>query len=134
MNKNTRFTVLLTVILTLFALVATLPVKAQKRPVLYGKVIFKTVSGYKKALTNAEVQLLSITREHKPGKVLYRAYSSSNGSFAFYGIARGKYFLKVIQNREEFFQMQGNRKVKTIPIQVYDVSKTKKLPDIIVMR
>lgn len=134
MIKKTRLAGLLTVIFTFFVLVATSPMEAQKKPTLLGKVKFQTISGYQKALTNAEIQLLAVAKDNKPGKVLYRAYSSSDGSFIFYGVARGKYFLKVIQNREEFFQMHGNQKVKTIPIQISDVSKTKKLPIIIVMR
>jgi len=134
MNNRPRLTFSLTIMLTILVLVASVPMQAQKKPVLYGKVIFKAASGFKRNLTNAEVQLLEITREQKPGKVLYQTFTSNSGNFVFYKIVKGKYYLKVKQNNEVFFQLQGNRKVKVRVVQVNDVSKTMKLPDIIVLR
>jgi hypothetical protein len=120
--------------LTILALVASVPLQARKKPVLYGKVIFKTASGYKKNLTNAKIQLFKITKQRKPGKVRYQTYTSSRGNFAFYKISSGKYYLRVKQNNEVFFQLKRNRKVKVSSVSVKVSSKSIKLPDIIVLR
>ncbi|MCP5047890.1 MAG: hypothetical protein GY940_12010 [bacterium] len=134
MNSKTRLTFFLTIMLTMFVLVASIPMHAQKKPVLYGKVIFQTATGSKTNLSNAEVQLLEITRDQKPGKVLYQTYTSNYGDFVFYKIAKGKYYLKVIQNNKVFFQLQGNKKVEVNFVEVKEDFKSMNLPDIIVLR
>jgi hypothetical protein len=134
MNTWKRLTYFLALMLTFLVLVASVPLLAQRKPVLYGKVIFQTASGFKKSLTGAKVQLLEIQKKQKYSKVLYQTYTSNRGDFAFYKIAKGKYYLKVIQNREVFLQIQNNRKVDVSFVEVKESYKSRKLPDIIVLR
>jgi hypothetical protein len=114
-------------------LCASVPLQAGK-PVIYGKVFLQTSSGFKKPLARAKILLLEFKRGQQPGKVLYQTYTSHRGEFSFYRTLSGRYYLKVVFNKEIYFQLKGNQKVEASIVDVRDPSKSIELPDIFVLR
>ena len=134
MNIHIRLKLFIFLTLIMITFYTSVPQQAGGKPVLYGKVLFQTSSGFKKPLARATIQLLEVIKEQQPGKVLYQTYTSHRGYFAFYRVLRGRYYLKVVQNNEIFFQLKGNQKVEVSVVDVRDPSKSVELPDIFVSR
>ncbi len=133
MNIRLKLFLSILIVFTLAALIPE-PVQAGDKPVLYGKVFLQTSSGFKKPLAKARIQLLEVTKGQKPGEVLFKTYTSSRGSFAFYKIPSRRYYVKVVYNKEVFLQLQGEKRVEVSSVNVNAPHKTTQLPDIIVSR
>jgi len=134
MNIHIRLKFFISFLLAMLILCASVPLQAGEKPVIYGKVMFQTSSGFKKPLARATIQLLELKKGQPPGKVLYQTYTSHRGDFAFYKLLKGMYHLRIIFNNKLYFQLKGNQKLKGSVVIVKDPSQSVKLPDIIVSR
>jgi len=134
MNIHIRFKLFIAFMLIMLIFYASAPLPAGEKPVIYGKVFFQTSTGFKKPLARAIIQLLEYKSGQQADKMLYQTYTSHQGYFAFYKLFSGRYYLKVVQNNETFFQLKGNQKVELSVVDVMDPSKSVELPDICVSR
>jgi len=129
-----HFKIISLFLFSFFVLTNVLYMHTSKKPVLFGKISLKAYYGLK-PLQSARVELLEIVvyrGKEKPGKVLYRTYTSSRGNFAFYNIPRGKYYLRVLLSKQILLQIKGKTRNEVSSVEVVDPRTSIRLPDIIV--
>ena len=136
MNTPLRLRSFLYFMLTALIFLASIPAAAGDKPVLYGKILLRTSSGFEKPLVRAKIELLEVdsTKERKPPKVLFDTYTSNKGYFTFFRIPKGEYHLRVSLGKKTFFQLQDDKKVDVSCVEVSDPHITRTLPDIIVLQ
>ena len=106
--------------------------RAGEKPVLSGKIFLQTPSGNEKPLKNAVVELRQIKQA---GKIAAKTYTSNRGSFTFYGICKGEYYLRVVRRVRKqkgrqprvYFQLQDNKKTKRSHVIIENPAKTKRM-------